>query len=324
MAIGDGNYMFFTVGAGQIWFTRRAGDGSWAPALQETNPKLPGEAAAQAVSTQGTAELQHLAIVADGGELWHSLWDSQGRATVFGDVQATAAGRVGGFMDVDAAHGLPSFGPPWPLFVVGCTVDGKLWYTIRKPDGTWQPFKDIQAATGAGQIGPVRNVSCTHEPHRLTSDPEDPLPAFHVVALTRNYRLFHTRHDFLSGAFSPFVDIETAGAGEAGNFSDVSCAWASVIFGNRLHVCAVADDTVKHTMMFPSMTWAPFFNVKTEAGDPGRIEKVACAMPSIPIDPNGQAVLSSPLSVVVLTSEQKAWRTGRLSFLGTPGTWGPS
>ena len=61
------------------------------------------------------------------------------------------------------------------------------------------------------------------------------------------------------------------------------------------------------------MTWDPFVDVKTTSADnPGRIEKVACALPSIPIEPGvGQAVAASPLVVVVLTSLQKAWYTER-------------
>ena len=41
MSLGDGNYVFLTVGAGQIWDTRRAADGSWVPAVREQNPQLP-------------------------------------------------------------------------------------------------------------------------------------------------------------------------------------------------------------------------------------------------------------------------------------------
>src|SRR3954451_18798587 len=86
VALGDGTYIFFTVSHGEIWFTRLAVNRTWDPAIHEQNPQLPGEAAAQAISTWGISELQHLAIVAQGGELWHSMWNSQGQATVFSDV----------------------------------------------------------------------------------------------------------------------------------------------------------------------------------------------------------------------------------------------
>lgn len=290
MALGEGNYIFFTVSHGEVWFTRRAPDGSWVLAAQLQNPQLPGEAAAQAISTRGVLELQHLAVVADGGELWHSLWNSQGQATAFGDVQATAAGRVGGFMDVDATHG-----PSRELFVVGCTVDGKLWDTTRNPNGTWRPFEDMKALPSQINIGHVRNVACATEEPSAGSG-----PAFHVVALTDNYRLFHTRY-INTSTFSPFLDIESTAAGEAGNFTDVSCAWD----GSCLHVCAVTGGTLKHTMMLPDMTWTPFVDVKPLAGapDPGLIEKVACEMRGTPLAPGSVStgcnlLLAAPVSVV--------------------------
>lgn len=295
MSLGDGNYVFLTVGAGQIWYTRRAADGSWVPAAREQNPPLPGEAAAQAISTQGTSQLQHLVIVADGGELWHSLWDSQGQATAFGDVQATAAGRVGGFMDVDATHG--SFSAA--LFVVGCTVDGKLWDTTRNPDGSWRPFENMQTVPNQRQIGSVRNVSCTTETSPPTvsttgAPPSGPDPAFHVVALTNDYHLFHTWQDAVTRTFSTFLDIESTAAGEAGNFTDVSCAWD----GSALHVCAVANATLKHTTMLPDGTWTPFADVKTlAASDPGLIEKVACGIPTSPPPKPSGCLLAAPILV---------------------------
>ena len=333
MPLGDGNYIFFTVSHGEIWFTRRALDGTWVPVVHEQNPQLPGEAAAQAISTRGIFELQHLAVVADGGELWHSLWNSQGQATAFGDVQATAAGRVGGFMDVDASHG-----PSGELFVVACTVDGKLWDTTRDPNGTWRPFEDMKAlANPTNIVGNVRNISCTTEEPSGGSG-----HAFHVVALTEDYHLFHSRY-INSSTFSTFLDIESTAAGEAGNFTDVSCAWD----GSCLHVCAVTGGTLRHTMMLPDMTWTPFVDVKTLARtpDPGVIEKVACGVPGTPPAPGPvttgcnlllaapvvvarrvsrrrrsdpiNAAAPTPLEVVVLTSARQAWYVER----GSDGTW---
>jgi hypothetical protein len=335
MPLGNGNYVFFTLGVGEIWFTRLAEDGSWAPAVHEQNPQLPGDAGAQAVSTRDTTELQHLAIAVHGGELFHSLWNDQGQATPFGDVQNTAAGRVGPFIDVDAAHG-----PSGELFVVGCTNDGKLWDTTRNPAGTWRPFEDMQSVPNQTPIGYVRNVSCAAEPIVGIG------AAFHVVVLTDTYHLFYTRLDLTTGTFSPFLDIETTTAGEAGNFTDVSCAWD----GSCLHVCAVTGGTIQHTMMMPGLTWTPFADVKMLAGapDPGLIEKVACGSarrlgPPGPVstgcllaaplllarpfmrrrrtDPLAAAATTMALEVVVVTSAQGAWHTERGP--GTTGSWAP-
>jgi len=340
MALGSGNYVFFTVGTGLIWFTRRGPDGVWQPALQEHNPLLPGDAGAQAISTRGTLELQHLAIVAHGGELYHSLWNDQGQATQFADVQATAAGPVGGFMDVDAGHGATG-----QLFVVGCTVDGKLWFTTRSPDGTWRPFLDVESVAGQIPMDDVRNVSCAAEPALGLG------AALHVVVLTTSYRLLYTRLDVLTGTFSPFLDIENTGAGEGGSFTDVSCAWD----GANLHVVAVTSATIRHTMMTPGPAWTPFADVKTMAGppDPGLIEKVACGTVRRP-EPPGPISTGCPLGlllvvpwlvsrpfvrrrlpdgvaeshastldveIVVVTSAQRVWHTERRPE-GT-GSWSP-
>jgi hypothetical protein len=342
MPLGDGNYIFFTVGVGHIWFTRRASDGSWVPAVREQNPQLPGDASTQAISTRGLAELQHVAIVASGGQLWHSLWNSQGQATMFGDVQATAAGQVGGFVDVDATHGPLGTPSSDELFVVGCNADGQLWDTTRHADGSWRPFENMQTIPGQINIGPIRNVACT------TERPNGSGPAYHVVAVTdvrdeyerenrydpQAYHLFHTRRDINTGAFSTFLDIESTAAGEAGNFTDVSCAWD----GSSLHVCGVAGGTVKHTMRHADGTWTPFAEVKTlAASDPGLIEKVGCGVPyrlppprpvstgcltAAPVrvarrmlrrrQPDSlEAVAPAPLEVVVATSARTVWHTER-------------
>ncbi|MGW3647055.1 hypothetical protein [Streptomyces sp. NPDC000878] len=283
--------MFFVTDGGQIWFTRRAVNGSWSPALRLQNPALPGAAGDLAVSHLGTAEMQILATAAFGGGLWHSLWDNEGKATQFGDVE-TQAGQRPPFLGVDAAHGsLQSIGgglTRWQLHVVGCDVNGDLWHTLRYGNGAWMPFGNIEQQ--ASDIGSARSVACAYYDGPLSDQ-------LHVVAVTNDYRLKHTTlRVSTNDSWSPFIDVEMV-AGETGSFLQASCA----CIGPDLHLCAITGDgNVKHAVRTPAGAWTPLGDVETQAGDVGQIEYVGC-----------EAGAQKTLQVVVLTSAQRVLHTQR-------------
>lgn len=299
MALGNGNYVFFVTGDGRIWFTRRAVDGSWSPVLRLQNPALPGAAGDLAVSHLGTTEMQILATTAFGGGLWHSLWDKEGRATQFGDVEMQAGQRPP-FLGVDAAHGsLQNIGgglTRWQLHLVTCDVNGDLWHTLRYGNGAWSPFGNIEQQ--AGDIGSTRSVTCAYYNGPLSDQ-------LHVVAVTNDYRLKHTAMRVSTNeSWAPVVDLEVA-AGEAGSFLQASCA----CIGADLHLCAVTGDgTVKHAVRASAGAWTPLGDVKVQAGDIGQVEYVGC-----------EAGARNSLQVVVVTSTQRVFHTQR----NQDGSWTP-
>jgi hypothetical protein len=94
----------------------------------------------------------HLVGVTTDGRLWHTVRNTNGTWTPFGDVEGQAGDR-GSFVDVDCARVAGS------LHVARVTSDGRLWHTVRRPNGTWTPFGDVEGQ--AGERGVFRNVSAT-------------------------------------------------------------------------------------------------------------------------------------------------------------------
>src|SRR6266567_8103 len=95
----------------------------------------------------------HVVIVTGDGKLWYIIRSANGSwQACFDDVKAQTSNDPGPFMgsSCTAADG--------DLHVVGTTSDGKLWYTIRSANGSWQPFFDDIKAQEANDPGPLLAV----------------------------------------------------------------------------------------------------------------------------------------------------------------------
>ncbi len=168
---------------------------------------MPGWALAQGVDKTPL----HLLGVTSDGKLWHTIRQSDGTWTPFGDVKAQAGDR-GTFVRVGIAVE-PAPGPAEfisELHVGGVTSDGKLWHTIRHSDGTWTPFGDVKAQ--AGDRGTFVDVG----------DAGTPSIDLHVSGPTSDGKLWHTiRHS--DGTWTPFGDVK-AQAGDPGSVQSISVA----------------------------------------------------------------------------------------------------
>ncbi|MEG4855726.1 hypothetical protein QUB10_33315, partial [Microcoleus sp. B5-D4] len=144
------------------------------------------------------------------------------------------------------------------LHISGTTSDGKLWHSIRFPNGSWSSFGDVEGQTGDG--GFITNVAL-----QGIGD------VIHLCAVNNSGSLWHTirRAD---GSWFGFGDVKGV-AGNRGNFVHVSVGEV----GGELHVCGVTDDghlwhTIRHTN-----SWSPFGDVEGPAGDRGKFINVSCA-----------------------------------------------
>src|SRR5215217_173575 len=109
------------------------------------------------------------------------------------------------------------------LHLAGATSDGHLWHTIRRADGSWFGFGDVEVETG--DRGTIVDVDLQNIGQEV-----------HLCAVNSIGQLWHTirRAD---GSWFPFGDVKEQ-AGDRGNFIKVGIAEVN----SELHVCGVTDD----------------------------------------------------------------------------------
>jgi hypothetical protein len=182
------------------------------------------------------------------------------------------------------------------LHLAGVTADGKLWHTIRYPNGTWQPFGDVESQTGDG--GFINDVDV----QVIGAGPNGVL---HLCAVNSDGRLAHTIR--YPDHWQPFGDVASQ-AGERGRF--VSVALANV--NEELHLLGVTSDgRLWHTIRHAN-SWEPFGDVKAQTGDPGAFTRVGASLLN-----DGQN--GNTLTVLGITSDGRLFQTQRLAN----GTWRP-
>ena len=172
-----------------------------------------------------------------------------------------------------------------------CAVNsqGRLWHTIRFPNGSWQPFGDVEGQTG--EMGTLRQVAAAVAGAQL-----------HVCAINAKGRLWHTIR-FVNGSWQPFGDVEGQ-TGEMGTLRQVAAAVA----GAQLHVCAInAKGRLWHTIRFANGSWQPFGDVEGQTGDMGNLKQVAVA------------AVGAAAHVCAINSKGRLWHTIRFAN----GSWQP-
>ena len=214
-----------------------------------------------------------------------------------------------------------------------CAVNsqGRLWHTIRFPNGGWQPFGDVEGQTGemgtCARSPPQRaSPSCTcarstrragcgtrsgsrtgagsrsatsrARPARWAScarsRPLSPAPSCTSARSTR--RGGCGTRSVRERRWQPFGDVEGQ-TGDMGNLEQVAVA----AVGAGLHVCAInAEGRLWHTIRSRTDSWQPFGDVEGQTGEMGELRQVAAAavggdLHVCAVNSNGPALAHDPV-----------------------------
>src|SRR5215204_745578 len=274
---------------GKVWHTIRFADGSWQGFFGDVkgvHANDPGTFVD--VDCGGVGRELHICAITNDGKVWHTIRFPDGSwQGFFGDVKGVHANDPGTFVDVDCG------GVGRELHICAITNDGKVWHTIRFPDGSWQGFFGDVKGVHANDPGTFVDVDCGGVGREL-----------HVCAITNDGKVWHTIR-FADGSWQGFFgDVKGVHANDPGTFVDVDCGGV----GRELHVCAITNDgKVWHTIRFADGSWQGFFgDVKgVHANDPGTFVDVDCGG------------VGRELHVCAITNDGKVWHTIRRA----DGSW---
>lgn len=178
------------------------------------------------------------------------------------------------------------------VYMGGVSKDGNLWFTRHNVgSGAWSPFFDVKAST-AGDIGTILDV--------------DLMYSGNMCAVNDSGGLWLT----YTGDWPRFSDVK-AKAGDPGHFLKVAVGQtgARPMDVIELHILGITREGVLwHAVTGEDGSWTPFFDVASQAGDPGAIVQVACT-----------STAKKELFVCVVTEDGRLWLTTRQ---GT-GSWTP-
>lgn len=138
-----------------------------------------------------------------------------------------------------------------------CTESGGLYYTrVPDPAGTRPVFIDLK--TASSDPGAVKSVSCSTAGEGLQ-----------VCIVDGTGAIKHANRNDFSGAWTSFGTV-SAPAGT--RFLVVAArGFNGINFKNPLlHMVGITDSGgILHTIRPSSGSWSPFFDIKSQAGDPG-------------------------------------------------------
>jgi hypothetical protein len=179
---------------------------------------------------------------------------------------------------------VPPKPPPWPV-----PEDAYVAHALEWIGGARTGAGNVEAQ--AGDRGDFVRVTADG----FLSFPEGPGPwaQLQVCGVTKDGKLWHTQRD-LYGSWTPFIDVEQR-AGDRGFITWVDCSC-----GMNLHICAVSSDGgLWYTLreVYPFERWLDFFDIKSQAGDPGAFRAVSCS------------ATTGGIYLVALASDSKIWYT---------------
>ncbi|WP_406739261.1 hypothetical protein OG365_35795 [Streptomyces sp. NBC_00853] len=128
-------------------------DGLGTPGRLRRGPTFSGPALAITGMADGSSQV--LAIGLDGMVYQQQLWRPDGSWTGFRPPRGVTTATMGASA-IGIAIGIAGT-PDGAAHVVAVGLDGRIWYDVRRPDGSWTPFSRIPGPNGrdpfpAGQV----------------------------------------------------------------------------------------------------------------------------------------------------------------------------
>jgi hypothetical protein len=247
----------------QLWHTIRYEDGSWQGSFGLIEGVVQGGPPGFAeASCGGTGDdLQVVGFGADE-QLYHTIRYAGGSwHSPFGLIEGVVQGGPSRFTRVSCA------GTGADLQLVGVGLNGQLWHTIRREDGSWHsPFGLVEGVVQGGPPAPggFARVGCAGVGNDLQ-----------LVGLGSDGQLYHSIR-YAEGSWqSPFVLVESEVQGGPPRFTRVSCAGV----GTDLQLVGVGSDgQLWHTIRHEDGSWHSSFGLVEGVvqGGPPAFTSVAC------------------------------------------------
>ncbi|MFI6849951.1 polymorphic toxin-type HINT domain-containing protein [Kitasatospora sp. NPDC050467] len=244
-AVSNGQLQVMAVADGKIWHTVRKSDGNWQRWGDVFSVVGSLSQPSQLALTATASGLEVLTF--SGGKLWHTLrkpdgnWQQQGWGDVYSVVgPLSSAGQIAASA---TASGLE--------IMVGAS--GKLWHTVRKPDGNWQAqgWGDVYSVTG------TLSGAQTGQGQLALANTDDGLQ---VVALAQG-KPWHVVRDS-AGSWSQWGDV-TGAAGQIAPLSTVGAAGS----GADLKVLVAGSGKINQTTRDgTTKNWSAWSTVATGSG----------------------------------------------------------
>jgi hypothetical protein len=130
------------------------------------------------------------------------------------------------------------------IHVFGVTNDDNLWHSIVPGQ---DDFGDVDGAGGTGRPWRTGATPSTAQDSACAADSEGNL---HVLIVSKDGRLWHTRRDARDRSWSAFGNVEAGGAGNIGTVTAVAAATE----GAALHILAVNSDKELHKTVWNPAT----------------------------------------------------------------------
>ncbi|MCX2947899.1 hypothetical protein [Lentzea sp. NEAU-D7] len=239
---------------GELWHAIRRVDGPWTPFGNVED--FAGEIGAiTRVAATEVGGALHVVVLSGENTIHHSIRSPNGSWTALHSVEPFA-GDLSGYVDVAAAGFLNG-----ELQVAVSMSTGGLLHTLRRTDGNWSPWGDVEAF--AGNPGAAQSVSAT-----------EVNGVFHLVA---NYGFAGVRHStrLPNGNWTPLLKIDDYTGNKTGFVLDVATTGFT---SGELHVVALAaGGSIWHAARYANGGWSAWGDVRAYAGNPGLATRVGIA-----------------------------------------------
>jgi hypothetical protein len=198
----------------------------------------------------------HLAAVDRHGTIWHTIRNPDGSWTPFGNVNAVVGQPGGAFSQAAAAQS----DLPGELDLAGLDGHGTIWHTIRHPNGSWEPFGNVNRAVAAVNGSFPASFSWA----AIAGGPG--AGGLHVTGVASSGDILHTIDN---RGWIPWGDVSKVVGHPGGSFSRVAVGFVGLASGpsSDLHLAGVdGHGTIWHTIRHGDGSWTPFGNVNQVVG----------------------------------------------------------